>query len=211
MRELLAILDGAITWLGGRGLDQWQGARWRADELRPDLRTGALRVAEMRAAPTAPALPGELGVPSQAGRAGSAEAGAPPVAPSGIAAPGAAGSPASGPAASGPRDIPTPVATMTLRDAPGEGLWRPADDPASALYLSHLAVDRALAGRGIGTWLLDQAAAEAARRGKRSVRLDAWTTNTRLHDYYRNHGFRLVRIAGDRTSGALFERPVSPP
>ena len=68
-----------------------------------------------------------------------------------------------------------------------------------------------LAGRGVGAWLLDEAAREAARRGKRLLRLDAWTSNTRLHDYYRRQGFRLVRIAGDRGSGALFERAVSLP
>jgi GNAT superfamily N-acetyltransferase len=62
-----------------------------------------------------------------------------------------------------------------------------------------------------GAWLLDEAAREAARRGKRLLRLDAWTNNTRLHDYYRRQGFRVVRNAGDRGSGALFERAVSPP
>lgn len=155
MPALLKILDGAITWLGARGLDQWQGAQWREEELRPDLATGGLRVAETRAG-----------------------------------------------------SEPIPVATMTLREEPASH-WRPADEPTSALYLSHLAVDRRLAGHGLGAWLLDQAAEEASRRGKRSLRLDAWTGNTRLHAYYRNHGFQLVRI-GKGSSGALFERPVSP-
>ncbi|MGK3209050.1 GNAT family N-acetyltransferase [Amycolatopsis sp. MEPSY49] len=105
---------------------------------------------------------------------------------------------------------PVAVGTMVLRDAHPADLWHPADDPGSALYLHHLAVGRAFAGRRIGAWLLDQAAAEAGRRGKRYLRLDAWTSNTRLHDYYRSQGFRLVRFEDD-TSGALFERPVSPP
>jgi len=89
--------------------------------------------------------------------------------------------------------------------------WRPADDRSGALYLSHLAVDRAFAGLGVGAWLLGEAAEEAARRGKRWLRLDAWRTNARLHAYYRRQGFRLVRISdGPGGSGALFERAVSP-
>ncbi|MEU0536367.1 GNAT family N-acetyltransferase [Amycolatopsis tolypomycina] len=96
-----------------------------------------------------------------------------------------------------PRHQPVPVATMTLGET------------ASSLHLSHFAVDRRFAGLGVGAWLIREAADEAARRGKRSLRLDAWTTNTRLHDYYRRQGFRLVRIDGGN-SGALFERLVSP-
>lgn len=46
MTALLAILDGASEWLGSQGTDQWAGSRWRAEELRPDLATGGLRVAE---------------------------------------------------------------------------------------------------------------------------------------------------------------------
>ncbi|MEU7789938.1 GNAT family N-acetyltransferase [Amycolatopsis sp. NPDC049159] len=136
-------------------MDQWAGAPWRADELRPGLATGALRVAET-----------------------------------------------AGPA-------PVPVATMTLGEE-AASFWRPADEPAAALYVSHLAVDRAAAGHGVGAWLLDEAAEEAARRGKRWLRLDAWKSNARLHAYYRRSGFRLVRIAdGAGGSGALFERAVS--
>lgn len=156
---VLAILDGAITWLGGQGLDQWQGGRWRAEELSPALAAGDLRVAETWSRSDAPSS--------------------------------------------------TAVATMVLSEE-SHSCWLPADDLASALYLGRLAVDRGFAGRKIGAWLLDHAAAEAARRGKRKLRLDAWTTNTRLHAYYRNHGFRLVRIV-DGSSGALFERDVSPP
>ncbi|RSD24895.1 GNAT family N-acetyltransferase [Amycolatopsis eburnea] len=151
----MAILDGAVSWLGSQGLDQWAGSPWRADELRPGLATGALRVAET---------------------------------------------------ADPPR---VPVATMTLGEEAAP-CWRPADDRSAALYLSHLAVDRAFAGLGVGAWLLDEAAAEAARRGKRWLRLDAWKSNARLHAYYRRQGFRLVRIAdGAGGSGALFERAVS--
>ncbi|MBE1497517.1 GNAT superfamily N-acetyltransferase [Amycolatopsis lexingtonensis] len=151
----MTILDGAVSWLGSQGLDQWAGTPWRTDELRPGLATGALRMAET-----------------------------------------------AGPA-------PVPVATMTLGEETAD-FWRPADDRCAALYLSHLAVDRAFAGLGVGAWLLEEAAKETARRGKRWLRLDAWKSNARLHAYYRRQGFRLVRIdGGPGGSGALFERAVS--
>jgi ribosomal protein S18 acetylase RimI-like enzyme len=108
----------------------------------------------------------------------------------------------------GPSTQAVPVATMTLGEA-APAPWLPADDPGSALYLGRFAVDRRFAGLGVGSWLIREAAEEAGRRGKRFVRLDAWTTNSRLHDYYRRQGFRLVRIVGG-LSGALFERDVSP-
>lgn len=177
MTALLAILDGASEWLGSQGTDQWAGSRWRAEELRPDLATGGLRMAEK--------LPDQPNDKSEAAP-GSRQ---PPERP-------AAAGPAFAEAGRNPCQ-PLPVATMTLGET------------ASSLHLSHFAVDRRFAGLGVGAWLIREAADEAARRGKRSLRLDAWTTNTRLHDYYRRQGFRLVRIDGGN-SGALFERAVSP-
>lgn len=54
---------------------------------------------------------------------------------------------------------------------------------------------------------------QAARAGKTWLRLDAWRTNTALHDYYRRHGFTDVRIVDLpwRGSGALFQRPAATP
>ncbi len=237
---LLKILDGAVDWLGGRGTDQWQGARWRAEELSPDLATGGLRVAEIwpdaspatGASPTGGLRVVETGVaasPAAATDAASAAAAVTDAAVTDAAVTDAAVADAASAvaavtdaapavaavtdaAAGGFRAVASPgpvaVGTMVLRDTHPADLWHPADDPGSALYLHHLAVDRAFAGQRVGAWLLDQAAAEARLLGKRFLRLDAWTTNTRLHDYYRGQGFRLVRIADD-TSGALFERPVS--
>jgi ribosomal protein S18 acetylase RimI-like enzyme len=206
LEALVAILDGAVAWLGQRGLDQWAGSPWRADELRPGLATGGLRVAET-AGPdsSAGAEPGMAAREALLLAAGGAAA--EPTAETMSSSAGTAASPGE---AARAEDASRPVATMTLGEDPAS-YWRPADDLSLALYLSHLAVDRRLAGRGVGAWLLDEAAREAARRGKRLLRLDAWTNNTRLHDYYRRQGFRLVRIAGDRGSGALFERAVSLP
>ncbi|MEU1238593.1 GNAT family N-acetyltransferase, partial [Micromonospora aurantiaca] len=77
--------------------------------------------------------------------------------------------------------------------------------------LSHLAVDRSFSGHGVGAWMLNQAAQRAAHGGKKWLRLDAWKTNTRLHAYYRHHGFqqlRTVHVPG-RGSGTLFQRPAA--
>jgi hypothetical protein len=42
------------------------------------------------------------------------------------------------------------------------------------------------------------------------IRLNCWSTNTRLHAYYIAHGFKHVRTADvpGRMSGALFQREV---
>jgi ribosomal protein S18 acetylase RimI-like enzyme len=107
--------------------------------------------------------------------------------------------------------VPGPIATVTLRDEADPDFWLPRDQPSAGLYLSHLAVDRAFAGLGVGAGVLDQAERVASRRGKRWLRLDAWKTNPRLHGYYRRQGFQPVRTAEapGRGSGALFQRAVA--
>jgi ribosomal protein S18 acetylase RimI-like enzyme len=60
--------------------------------------------------------------------------------------------------------------------------------------------------------LLNWAANRAVRSyGARWVRVDVWTTNKELHDYYQRQGFTLVRIRNDLEypSGALFQRPTT--
>jgi hypothetical protein len=51
------------------------------------------------------------------------------------------------------------VATVTLREKADPDLWLPRDEPATGLYLGHLAVDRAFAGLGAGVLV------QAARGG----------------------------------------------
>ncbi|WP_446214601.1 GNAT family N-acetyltransferase [Micromonospora sp. IBSANI012] len=104
-----------------------------------------------------------------------------------------------------------PVATMNLDEQPDKDFWRPADDPGAALYLRHLAVERTRSGHGIGAWMMDQATGHARHARKTWLRLDAWRTNTRLHGYYRQHGFQHVRTVDvpGRGSGALFQRSTT--
>lgn len=103
------------------------------------------------------------------------------------------------------------VATLTLDEFADPEFWTPEDRPEEALYVHRMIVSRQAAGGDLGKALLDWAAAEAARKGKRWLRLDAWQTNYALHRYYVRQGFRHVRtmVYTHRGSGALFERGVS--
>ncbi|MFD9453430.1 GNAT family N-acetyltransferase [Streptomyces sp. NPDC059985] len=101
------------------------------------------------------------------------------------------------------------AATITLDRDADPSLWTPTEVAQGALYVHKLAVDRAYAGTGLGTRLLDWAGDRAAQEGVRWLRLDAWTTNTRLQQYYRDHGFTHVRTNLDAqvVSGWAGQRP----
>lgn len=104
----------------------------------------------------------------------------------------------------------TPAGTITVNDRADKGLWTPAEI-AESLIVHYLIVDLSHAGSGIGRRLLAHAGALARLYGRDWVRLDAWTTNTDLHTYYRRAGFRMVRVADPHRpspSCALFERHV---
>lgn len=114
-----------------------------------------------------------------------------------------------------------PVATITLTgytdlddlwrpERDPDALWYPEDQPGDALYASKMLVPRHLAGRRTGAEMLDWAGGRAFEAGLTWLRLDAWTTNVGLHDYYRNQGFRHVRTVRSRVSGACFQRPTQP-
>jgi GNAT superfamily N-acetyltransferase len=102
------------------------------------------------------------------------------------------------------------VATITLEFDADLSLWRPAEMPDEALYVHRLVVRRSKAHQNLGAEILDWADDQVRTAGRTFLRLDAWTNNVRLHEYYRCLGFRLVRIVDHPSgSGALFERPVS--
>ena len=104
------------------------------------------------------------------------------------------------------------VGTVSLDDYADPEFWTEDDEPKSALYVHRMIVSREAAGHGLGAVMLDWAAGQAAHAGKRWLRLDAWRTNTALHDYYRRQGFDDVRVIDLpwRGSGALFQRAVRP-
>lgn len=100
------------------------------------------------------------------------------------------------------------VGTVVVDERADPEFWTSADDPDSALYLHRMVVARSQRGTDLGSAVLDWAGRMALKRGKSRLRLDAWSSNERLHDYYIQQGFRLVRILNysHRGSGALFER-----
>ncbi|MFD8231140.1 GNAT family N-acetyltransferase [Streptomyces sp. NPDC059696] len=108
------------------------------------------------------------------------------------------------------------VATVTLTSDGEDGLWTRQELSEPSLFISKLSVARSHAGRNVGGRLLDWAGDRARRAGARWLRLDAWTTNNRLQQYYLSQGFRHVRTVlegeaingGPRVSGWLAQRPT---
>jgi len=107
------------------------------------------------------------------------------------------------------------VATITAHHRGDAALWTRRERRQPAVYVHRLIVNRDYARRGVGAGLLDWAARRAAAQyGARQVRIDVWTTNTALHDYYRGIGFLFVRFAdcpASYPSRALFQRPIPVP
>lgn len=115
-------------------------------------------------------------------------------------------------------DGPALAATVTVHELDTADLW--ADVPGAlepACYISRLV--RAPAYEGLGKAMLDWVAGEAAESAL-WMRVDVWTTNTALHEYYRRQGFedvgevsqeRLQKInQAGRPSAKLFQRRVRP-
>ena len=91
----------------------------------------------------------------------------------------------------GVHDGDVPVATFTLADAP-PGYDDPAvwDDPeATAAYVSRVAVEPALQGRGLGSWCMGAVERVARERGASAVRLDAVADRPELLAFYDRLGY----------------------
>ncbi|MFE9931758.1 GNAT family N-acetyltransferase [Streptomyces sp. NPDC005533] len=116
------------------------------------------------------------------------------------------------------RDGGVTAATITLTPDVEEGLWSREELAEPSMFVNKLTVARSHAGCDLGGRLLDWAGARAHRAGAIWLRLDAWTTNPRLQDYYLRHGFTHVRTVteggavngGPRVSGWLAQRPAGP-
>ncbi|MFA1539565.1 GNAT family N-acetyltransferase [Actinomadura monticuli] len=106
------------------------------------------------------------------------------------------------------------IGTVSIKLAGHEELWTPEERETEAVYLHRLVIDRDHAGIGLGAELIDWAARKGASRLRHAelVRIDVWTDNHALHEYYCRQGFKDVdvRETSDRTpSGALFQRAIS--
>nr|WP_192964719.1 GNAT family N-acetyltransferase [Streptomyces venezuelae] len=89
--------------------------------------------------------------------------------------------------------------------------WRDEDEPESGFYVYKLMTSRSMAGKGLGSLVLDWSCRVATAEGRRWVRLDCWRTNRGLQAYYEQLGFEHVRTEapGHRKSGWLAQRPSS--
>jgi GNAT superfamily N-acetyltransferase len=113
----------------------------------------------------------------------------------------------------------TPVATVTIANWHNPRVWVSGDCTCDliterAVYLHRLITARAYAGHGLGEWLIEWAAERArAKYGAKWTRIDVWTTNTELHDYYQKLGFEPCGSCPDPQypSGALFQKPIADP
>jgi ribosomal protein S18 acetylase RimI-like enzyme len=79
------------------------------------------------------------------------------------------------------------------------------------MYVRRVIVSRRHARRKLGAALLDWAADWAKIHGAELIRIDVWTTNTKLHGYYKRQKFTRCRDPqglGSYPSQALFERSV---
>ncbi len=100
------------------------------------------------------------------------------------------------------------VAVVALTEP--DDLWSAAERAEPQTYIGRLLVVGDQHGKGYGVAVVEEVARQACARGDRWLRLNCWTTNTRLHEYYKALGFRhasTVDVPG-RMSGALFERPL---
>jgi GNAT superfamily N-acetyltransferase len=101
------------------------------------------------------------------------------------------------------------VVAMMALIAPEAEFWTPEELAEPQTYISRFFVVEH--GKGYGAALLEAVVARARLEGKHWVRLNCWSTNTKLHDYYIAQGFEYVRTCAipGRMSGALFQREIS--
>jgi ribosomal protein S18 acetylase RimI-like enzyme len=102
-----------------------------------------------------------------------------------------------------------PIATITSSSEGDPELWTAEELAEPARYVSKANVVRDQAGQGIGATLIEWTRHKAAEAGAKTVRIDVWSTNEQLQDFYRSRGFRYVRTLPDTNSGALFQTPAS--
>jgi hypothetical protein len=108
----------------------------------------------------------------------------------------------------------TPAATITIAKQANPAVWPASayDRSEPAVYVHRLITARAYAGWGLGAQLVDWAGLRGADQyGARSIRIDVWTSNEALHDYYRKRRFEFAGYCPDPhyPSGALFQKPVT--
>jgi GNAT superfamily N-acetyltransferase len=109
-----------------------------------------------------------------------------------------------------------PAATVTTATRANPVVWAEpycqCNISERAVYAHRLITARGYSGLGLGAQLIEWAGLRARRGyGAMWIRIDVWTTNLALHDYYQNRGFVPCGRCPDPgyPSGALFQKPVA--
>ncbi|MEK2476710.1 GNAT family N-acetyltransferase [Streptomyces noursei] len=100
------------------------------------------------------------------------------------------------------------LGTITTDECADPEFWLPVDAPNEALYVHRLIARPLARGASLGSAMLNWASRQAARAGKRWLRVDVWKTNADLGRYYEAQAFLKVRTVDlpHRRSGALYQR-----
>ncbi|HEY6296855.1 MAG TPA: GNAT family N-acetyltransferase [Streptosporangiaceae bacterium] len=105
------------------------------------------------------------------------------------------------------------AATVTLAAQRNPMVWGGAacqcDLSERAVFAHRLITARSHQGQGLGAQLIDWAGLRARNEyGARWIRIDVWTTNAALHDYYQGIGFEPCGYCEnpDYPSGKLFQK-----
>jgi GNAT superfamily N-acetyltransferase len=108
----------------------------------------------------------------------------------------------------------TLAATVTIAEQPNPHVWSDSEcdlfEPA--VYVHRLVTARGYAGLGLGAELIDWAGLRGQRLyGAMWIRIDVWTDNTGLHQYYKMRLFDPCGFCLDPgyPSGALFQKRIS--
>lgn len=105
------------------------------------------------------------------------------------------------------------IGTITMTEEADTDFWSEEERKVPSLYLAKLATVPERAGEGLGRILLEYALYRAVAKQLDEVRMDVWRTSTRLHEYYVDQGWTLLRtvVRPGRFSGTLFSRKVVAP
>lgn len=107
------------------------------------------------------------------------------------------------------------VGTVSCGRGGNKKLWKQRERIQPAIYISRLIISRRHSGKAIGASLIDWAGLHGTETwGALLIRVDVWTTNTPLQNYYLAQGFTHVRTYSFRDpweypSAALFEKPTA--
>lgn len=109
-----------------------------------------------------------------------------------------------------------PAATATITPRRNTEVWSSqactCDLGERAVFVHRLITARKYAGLGLGAQLIDWSGLRGQHLyGAKWIRIDVWSTNSALHDYYRGIGFERCGecLDLDYPSGALFQKPVA--